>query len=354
MKKTMQKFRFRGLLMLAVVLPLTWLGCPQASHAGDLKPEHVPAEAKWVVHMDLDKLMDIKLVQTVRDRRPDVVEYVRQWVQEQYGIDPRSDLNSVTMFSKDYKKYTGSVILQAKYDPQKVEQQLRQGEQLETTKWNDLTLYTFTVAKHRGTPQGQQNAKTRPRAGQQAANHDGHDKSGGKRMTVALLDNETIVFGSSVENAKDVIGLLQGDAPSLKGKDSKLLDDVASDAIMYGAAIQLENISENDIPMPVLKQHEMITWVFGEKDDQLYEEARLVGQSEDVAKKMERVIQGALAYEQLWAADSEPLTKIVEAAEVSRDGQEVKVEWESSTQNVIAGLDDLIGRLEDWRLLSSR
>lgn len=377
MKMFLQKIRCRSLLLLAVALPLVWGGNGQFVQAGELKPEHIPADAKWVLHVDLEQLLDTELVQAVRERRPEIVENVRQWIRQQYGIDPRSDLMSVTMFSKDYEEYTGSMILQAKYDPQKVEQQLRGAEQLETTQWNDMTFYTFKVAKHQAAKKQNkfdqlQSSRTEKPAPVRAQNRsatlqqpgqslsagksekEGHDHSGGKEMTVVMLDSDTIVFGSSVENIKGVVGLLKGDQASLKGKDSKLISKVADGAIMYGAAIELENITKSNLPMPVLKQHEMITWVFGERDGQLFEEATLVGQSEDVAEKMEQLIRGVVAYEQLWAADSEPLTKIVEAAKISRDGDKVKVEWEASTDTVVAGLDDLMARFDDWRLLSAR
>lgn len=377
MKMFFHKIRCRSLMLLAVSLPLAWTGNGQFVQAGDLKPEHVPADAKWVVHVDLEQLLDTELVQTVRERRPEIVENVRQWIRQQYGIDPRSDLMSVTMFSKDYEEYTGSMILQAKYDPQKVEQQLREAEQLETTQWNDMTFYTFQVAKHQAAEKqnkfGQlKSSRTEKHAPVRAQNrsaklqqpgqsssageteNSGHDHSGGKEMTVVMLDSDTIVFGSSVENTKAVVGLLKGDQPSLKGKDSKLISKVADSAIMYGAAIKLENITKSNLPMPVLKQHEMIAWVFGERDGQLFEEATLVGQSEDVAEKMEQLIRGVVAYEQLWAADSESLTKIVEAAKISREGDKVKVAWEASTGTVVAGLDDLMARFDDWSLLSAR
>ena len=335
----------------------------------DLKPAHVPADAKWVLHVDLDQLLDTKLAQTVRERRPEIVEGIRQWVQQQYGIDTRNDLRSVTMFSKDYEEYTGSVVIQAKYDPQKVQQQLQQAEKLQKTESNGLTFYTFQVGKH-ASQHGQQSAtsqqnRNQQTSNQQAGNRQGsnrqssgeassHDKSGGKEMTVVLLDNDTIVLGSSVENAKNVVALLRGEQPSLQGQQSQLINDVAKDAIFYGSAIKLENIKKQDLPMPVLKQHKTVSWVFGERDGKLYEKATLVGQSEGVAEQMEKVVEGFLAYQKLWAADSETLTKLVEAAEVSRSGDEIKVDWEADTETVLAGLDDVMKRFQDMRMFTAR
>lgn len=363
MRKLFKSLSRRNLLaLIATATVMSCVASPKVQ-AKDLNPAHVPADAKWVLHVDLDQLLDTELAQTVRERRPEIVQGIRQWIQQQYGIDPRSDLRSVTMFSKDYEEYTGSVVIQAKYDPQKVRQQLQQAEQLQKTQWDNLTLYTFQVAEHKGNAkydtgrnfEGRRgNRRTAQRQSRDVSGKVGHDQSGGKEMTVVLLDQDTIVFGSSVENAKDVVGLLRGDQPSLRGKESQLLGDGATDAIMYGAAIKLNNITKQDLPMPVLKQHESINWVFGSEDDQLYETATLVGQSEDVAEKMEQVVRGFLAYETLWAADSEALTELVEAVEVTRDGKQLKVDWKAETDTVIAGLDDLMNRFEDWRLLTAR
>lgn len=352
MKVQFRKPRLRGLLMLAALAPLAWCLPNQTATAEGLNPEHVPADAKWLIHIDLDQLLDTELVQTVRDRQPGIVQGVRQWIEREYGIDPRSDLRSVTMFSKDYKEYTGSVVLQAKYDPQKVKEQLKGAEKLETTQWNDLTLYTFQVAKHHGMKNQSGAASSGDQHREASKQADSHDHSGGKEMTVVMLDSDTIVFGSSVENTKSVVGLLQGDQPSLKDKDSKLLTSDATDAMMYGAAIKLANITSNDIPMPVLKQHETITWLFDERDGTLFEHATIVGRSDDVAEKMEKLLQGVVAYEQLWSADSKPLKDIVDAVEVSRDGAIVEVKWESNTETVVAGLDDIMQRFGEWKKMS--
>ncbi len=311
---------------------------PPRASAAELHPEHVPADAKWLLYYDVEQILGSKLIEEAREARPDLAKALRQWFEGQYGVDPRQDLRSVTLFSRSYRSYTGTVILHADYDPRKVEADLRKNDTLSTETWQGKTLYTVTLAKHR---HGQGGGK---RAGK-------HDRSGGKQMTIVLADEETIVLASSRKTAKQTLRLLAGDAPSHASQPqaSQLLAGDWQGAAMYGAAVDLEAVEKSKAPLPVLSQHERITWTFRGRDGMLSEEARLVAKSPQVAKQVEQMVRGIVAYERLWAGDSKPLNTLIDGVSISREGKQVHVRWKAKNDVVLNAIDDLQKRFAHWK-----
>jgi hypothetical protein len=325
--------------LLAVLFGfLATTATPPRATAAELHPEHIPADAKWVLYFDVEQILDSQMIDEARQARPNLTKALRLWFQNQYGVDPRNDLRSVTLFSRSYRSYTGTVILHADYDPRKVESDIRKNDDLATEAWQGHTLYTVTLAKHRHGPHGDGQATK-------------HDRSGGKQMTIVLADEETIVLASSRKTAKQTLRLLAGETPSLASqpKASQLLAGDWQGAAMYGAAVDLGAVEQSEVPLPVLRQHERIIWTFKGRDGKLYEDARLVAKSPQVAKHVEQIVQGMVAYERLWAADSPSLNKLIDGVSIAREGKQVHVRWEAKNELVLRGIDALLERFADWK-----
>lgn len=314
---------------LAVVL-LTTFGL-SSGRAGSLDPSHVPAEAQWLIHIDYEALSDSAICQAIREEKPAVSKMVQGWMKQRYGIDPPQDLKSLTMFSRDYREYTGTVVIKADYDPEKVKQRLQQSMNHRTTQWQDHILHTITLSKQKSPDEG---------------------PSGDEEMTVVLVDNETILLASSVANAKRDLKLLAGNSNSLQGKKSALLTDKVESAWMHGAAINLGELKQHPVAMPILAQHERITWSFGKQSDgKLYEQAKLVAQSKQTAKKMKTILDGVVAYEELWATESEPLSALIKNVQITHEKKTTGFHWQGSSDQVIAAMEDLFALMETWKPL---
>lgn len=312
---------------------LTGFVLATAAPAAELNPAHLPSDAKWVIHVDYEALSDSGLMQKLRERNPMLVKMVRDRLVEQYGIDLPEDLRSATLFSRDYRKYTGTVILQAKYDAAKVEAKLKKAQKYSVTQWQDHDLHTVTLSKEKSGD---------------------NDPSGDQEMTVVMIDDDTLLLASSVPNAQETLKLLAGESPSLEGQKSPLLADSAKQAWIYGAAIDLSNISKHDVSMPVLSQHEKIVWAVGKRNDKLFEEATFTAQSEPVAQKMQTVLEGMVAYGELSANDSKPLTELYRDIEISREGNATNFRWQGDPDQAIAALDDVFNRVDKWKDLLIR
>lgn len=378
--------------------------------AEPLNPKHVSAEAKWVIHIDLDALTETTLVERVRSKHPQLVQGVKHWFQENFGIDPGEDLHGVTMSGQSYKEHSGSLVLLADYDQEKVEAELKKKDKVETETWNDHTIYKLKVSKHakkakekkegeyakhhakkdhKDTDKDKDKDKSKAdrvkkdkekdkekshadrdekdqkdkekkdkhadkdvhekKHGEHSAKEAAKYKQGGEKdVVIILLDGKKAVFAATPETAKATVKLLKGETESLEGKDSKLVTKLPDGAVAYGAAIELEKIERHEGVFPVLQQHKHIVWSTGERDGKAFENLTLVAQSEDVAKNMKETLDGLVAFMKVWAGDDEALKQVTQDVEITRDGDTVTSKYEADADDAISALQSVRERLEKW------
>ncbi|MEZ6097780.1 MAG: PDZ domain-containing protein [Pirellulaceae bacterium] len=331
---------FRRTICLSVTAIVTMLA---GVDAAELNPAQIPTDAKWLIHINQEKLSDLKVVETLRDEYPKIDNAIRQWFKNRYGIDLQVDLQSLTMFSRDYRAHTGTVLLQTEYDEENIKTLLRKSDLskkrdgLKQTTWKGHTLYTVTLAKH----------DHQHEHGETSSDGEDHDHSGGKEMTV-YFGKGLVVLASSVPNAKSYLRLLEGNAPSLKGTESRLIDEAPAGAVIYGAAIKLGRLDRYKMLMPLLQQQEQCVYAFGQRDDKLFETLTLTAQSEEVAKETTEVLEGLIAYERLCAAGSKPLTRLMNNVELTPSGTRARVTWEGDSELVVAAVRDSGQRVDQW------
>ena len=319
--------------------------------AGPLDTAKVPRDAKWVIHVDYEALSETAVMEKLREARPQIVQQVRGWLQERYGIDPREDLHGVTLFSDTYDAHTGAIVLFADYDLEKVKSDLMSKSGVKSTQWEGHTLFTWTAHKNAASYEGHADSRSDEDAADRKSNTEEarpHEEHEGGSVTAVLLDGKTAVFAPTPDRVQSVVKLLQGDAPAIEGEDSKLIADIPKGAILYGAAVELQDIAGREQLFPILQQHEHIRWVVGERDGRLFEECTLVAQNKEVASQMKTALEGFVAFGKLWAADSEELASLYDDVEIRQQGSTVRLEWEGESEEVVAALSAFGDRLAQW------
>jgi len=320
-----QSFGLRALTIAIATFTLA-IQMPTQSRAGELDPSHVSADAQWLFHIDYEALSDSDLVKALRQHYPGVTQTVQGWMNSRYGIDPPQDLKSATLFSSDYQPYTGVVLIQADYKADAIEARLRKAKQHSTSNYQGQTLHTVLLEK-----QGPKSP------------------SGDKEMTVVMVDEDTLLLVSSIDRAKSVLDLLNGKTRSLADTDSPLLAGDATKAWIYGAAKELNQIKEHPVAMPVLAQHQQISWSFGAHDDgKLYERADFVANDEAVAEKMKNVLEGAVAYETLWSEGSKAMTNLMQNVSIEQNGATTRFNWQGESEQLADGMTDILDRVKTW------
>lgn len=306
-----------------------------AASAAPFNPDVVSKQAKFVAHVDYEALSEMELVEHFREQRPEMVRRIRQWMVDRYGINPQEDIKGMTIYGNAYEHDTGILILSADYDRQKVIEHMQDQRDLKTTQWNDHTFYSYAIH--------------RKHSHHEKSDRDASGNEHDKRVTTVLVDDATIVFAASEKQAKTGVEVLIGETPSLKGAESKFMKSDREGAVIYGAAVELDSISNDEGILPILQQHERVEYAFGEHDGELFENVRLVAQNKKVAKQMKKALEGFVALARVWSGASEDLSKLYDEVEIERDGKTVHANWEGETDVVIDALDDVQKRMSMWR-----
>lgn len=354
------------------------------AQADQLNPAYIPKDAKWVFHVDAEKLTSSAFAERFREKHAEKAKRARQWLEERYGIDPQDDLRSITFFSNEYAPHTGTVILTANYDAEKVKDVLK-SVGASATDWEEHQIYKHTVptkkheqkhakaakkdkkekikdkaeaagdadrekTRHDGAAGDESAVAERPKKAKAEKSGDKRRKQGKKTVATILFNDETIIFATDVERAKAAVRLLEGEEDSLENADSKLIANYPTGAIMYGAAIDLNELSQKyRRPFPVLSKHKHVNFAFGQRGDELYDQLTLVATSHEVADEMEDVLEGFVALVKVCASDVQSVVDLYEDVDIDQDGATVTVRWEGSVDAVMNALDDLQPRMAAWK-----
>lgn len=326
-------------MMSFVVVPVVMVLLAPSAPAGPLDPAHVPADAKWVIHVDFKALGQTKVAEQVRQNRRQLLFAARTWLQNRYGVDPREDLDSLTAYGNSYEAHTGTLILRANFDQQKVQARLEQKPNVQKMSLGDYTVYTIPVEHPQRYNREAANKADATEAERAAQKH-------ARTMHVVLMDGKTMVVTSSRDRVQGALDLVKGTATAVAKKDMPLLSKLSEGTIFYGAADKLGGIKEHDGFFPILSQHEQIFTSVGVKDNQVFKEVTLVAQNEEVAKDMKSFLEGMNALGRVWAADSDALKTLVENKEITCEGKTVVAKGHADSDTVLKALDELGGRLE--------
>jgi hypothetical protein len=341
----MKRYLLAALFCAPLLISCGPLGSLQAAPPSAAQ---LPQDGKWVIHLDLQAIVQTELADAARDQRPRVTHLMQRWFQAKFGIDPREDLDSLTLFGDSYDEHQGTMILHADYEIDKVRTALDQDPAVTKADWEGLTLYTIE-ADHRtwmrpahDQDNGERRVLLRRRENAQS---DRSEPQQGSALTLILVDGKSIVIASSPELAQEAVGLARGDSPIL-AKDSPLLSEAEEGMLLYGAAIDLQQIEHRNGFFPVLAQHERIYWMIGGGEGQLTDKLILHAHTEEVAELMERSLAGSVAFGKVWAADSENLRKLVDQREISREGKRVELSGHGEIETLRAAIGELRGRFQ--------
>ena len=74
--------------------------------AAPLETKNIAADAKWVVHVDVDAIRDSKIVQKAFETCPELKESGKHFdmIRDKIGVDLRKDLHGMTLYGPDTDK----------------------------------------------------------------------------------------------------------------------------------------------------------------------------------------------------------------------------------------------------------
>lgn len=286
--------------------------------AGPLQSSHVPENAKWLIHLDVEKLMttqlggyvgrtfvDKKLAKPTRD--------LAQW-----GIDfDWRDVESITVFGSDFTRNPeqGAVLLiQGSFDIAEA-----------------IEVVLDRIAAYGGDEQPIEKLQTNPFPIYSARNE----------VFGAPYGKGLFLLSKSKADLESARQVLEGKAGSLA--QSRRFPHLASDNDEFlVAAVDDGFQGAAKLPPQIggLKNAESGQIKAGEKADKVFIKLSLNTRDAESATRMQQVLQGLLALATLSQEANKDLATLVEGAKVSGAERTVFLDLEVPSQTIIAKVNE--------------
>lgn len=308
----------RPVAILPVVALAAALLRPAPLAAAPLDPATVAADAKWLMHLDMDAARDSVVVTRAWEKMQKMHPHaggMMDMAARMTGMDPRTDLRDVTAWGLDTDKRNGVMIVRGKVNRELLEKMVAKAPDHQTMEHRTHTLHAWT--------------------------HKGWRGRGGEKVVGAFHRDDVMVFGRTPEKVRAALDVLDGTAGGVAG-DGPLGGRVRPGSILVARAAAVDP----DTRCPVLKQGRAFRVALGESEGKSFYRARLQMESPAAADAVEDVVEGFTALGRLrWNADADAM-QLVNAVEVDVAGDACTIAWDAGAERVAKVVDRA---MDEWR-----
>ncbi len=304
-----------------ILLAAGWAGSAPA-YAGPLKITWVGADAKWIIHVDIEgftgSTIGSGLLESADDFGIDLGDF--DDLKDEIGLDPRTDLMSVTAYGSKEIAEDAVVIAVTNAEADGALARLTASDdiQSEVIKLEGFDVHLISD----GPKQHYIHLRTADRA---------------DRRIVVLSERESVMA--------DALRVLEGRAPSQATARMPILAiKPKAGSIVFVAVNEIDLLPEIEPASEVLRLCERFTIDVGEADGTLNGSANLSAGSEQKANDIAAVVRGMLALARLLAngePDLRPLQVISDALSVTPDGKRITISIQCDSQQLLIDLKAL-------------
>ncbi len=305
------------------LLPALALLATGPAAAGPLNPDWIAAEARWLVHLDVEALKGSTIGQVLLDEQDnrlnidwsDLDEFARE-----VGMDPRTDLMSFTVYGTS--------------------------EDLE----DDTVVIAVTNAR---ADNALENAMASPDIRVREIELDGYTlyklSSGDDRLYVHLRrykrQQRLVVIANLRHELVDALEVIDGRGLSLSpGKGSIMASRPRPDSIVFIAAGNMSDFADIEPASEILRLSKGVAIDVGETGGQVHAEAAVAAEDAEVAESIAAVIDGMIALGHLIGSQDpelRPLRRFVKAFDVTSRDNEVTVRFRFDAAELLDGLEQV-------------
>lgn len=292
--------------LIAAALPATLL-------AGPLQREHVAADAKWVLHLDLDNFRSTQVGDCIVKGRLDrdmakakadlktYLDFDFDWTQ----------INGLTAYGMDYQtqgKAQGVLLVQSTLDVQKalesaITKQAQAGIDGNVKVIQDSAVPLYCVRDE---------------------------------FFVALPAGKPVVLSKTRDLIQKALAVLAGQAPNLAAGSTFAGFPPTPKAFAFlGMAAGFTESAPIPPQARVLKMTDAARLVLGETGNQVFLTATLQAKTPELSAQMQQVLQGLIALGALGQPDNQDLQQLIQATKVSANDRLVTVDLQFPVATVV-------------------
>lgn len=288
---------------ILVVLALL-LGIATGARSAPLSKEQVSAEAKWLIHADLESFRASQTGQYVQKK---MLDEMLENLSAQLKFDVPAlaqKLKSITAYGTDFKKdpqanlSSAVLIIQTDSEAQKIIEGALAAQLLADTEGPVKKLQTEPYPLY----------------------------SVGKELFGAIQPNGIVTLAKSREQIERSHAVLSGKAANLKGSKSFADFPAVTDTFIFlGVA---EGFNEAGLIPPqakVLQMADGARIVLGEKQERVFANVAIKGKTTEVVGQIQQVLQGLVALGSLGQPEDKDLSELVKGIKVAASDKVVSV-----------------------------
>jgi hypothetical protein len=296
--------------------------------AGPLNKDWVAADAQWIIHVDVAALLDSTVGRFILEHGEALdldLDDLDEFKQET-GLDPRTDLKSVTVYGTGAEPGEDGVIVAVTNDrvDQAIEMLLDNDEvPIREREMDGKTIYVIGGGGDR------HYLAIEPRRG--------------NRRILVLSDDRHILAKA--------LKVIDNEAPSLSMGRSKIPgNDPQDGSLVFVAVGDIEAFGDSGPASRIIRMSDGFTADIGEIDGVLIVRATVSADSPEIAQDITEVIQGMVALGRIVAAQQpelRPIAQLADSLKVRTDGSRIAIKIRYDANELLQHVATLIDEDDD-------
>ncbi len=280
-----------------------FLGIAITAHAAPLDRQAVPADAKWVVHIDLDAARAAQVAQKVYDDwlSHGIAHESLRDIRQTLGMDLLEDVRGITFYATRFEPYGGVVLIRAKVNRPRLMELLEANSTHAVHRRGSRELHTWV--------QEVESLKS--------------------TLAGCFYGPNLVVISRRLEEVEAALAVLDAKAPSLAGSGSGLDRSAAQGTVFQGGVIDLSELADEELPFvsPIIRNADAIAVDIGEDDGRVFLRLRIGTPSAAVAGRVRDVIVGFRGMTGLERHGDQGTLDALDALDIAAEGATVNVDW---------------------------
>ena len=296
--------------LAALALAMGW---GASGSAEPLDCGRVPADAKWLVHVDVRAIDSGAVSQKISDlwRQLPATRQGLQRLRWTTGVDLAKDLEDITVYGRSFDQDHAVTIVRSKADQARLARYLRARPDFHTSEYRGHELMGWTERK---------------------------GNSAAQTMAGCVHESRVWLFGRDVADLKLALDVLSGHAPSLPEGHA-----LHATRTPEGTMIQVRGIGlgEAKLPFesPLVRKSTYLMALGGENATEVFVEGRVATQSGEVAGQLRSVVEGLLAMARLRFDQDPDMSRVLDAVKVSVAGESVMVQCRWPAEQLLSVIE---------------
>jgi hypothetical protein len=279
--------------------------------ASPVEFKQVPADAKWLIHLDIDAARTSPVVQKAfhecTQQCPAFHEKLRHLGKE-LGLEHRKDLHGITIYAVSFWPHHGVAIVNANWNQQVLKEKAEKAPEHKCLVYGKYHIHTW--------------------AAHECCEHLHH-------VAGVLYKPDVLLLSSGSDLLTSALDVLDGKAANLAGKNSPLAAKVREGTIFLARAEGLDHAPAAR-HCAILHSIERFDLERGQHEGQWFSQLAVTAESPAVALDLKRVLDGFLAMISLHVHDQPALVDLLHKVESHVDGKTVTASFHESADAVAA------------------